>query len=114
VAWQLPAAGRLSAVIFELPPGDMNDLDEFVAENLTEFADPSRPGMHVSPSTDFDIVLEGIVGLELDDGEEILRPGDVAVMNGTVHRWHNRGSVVAKIASITVGAHHDAFPAFPQ
>ena len=105
-----PPPGGCRAVVFELPPGDKNDLDEFVAENLREFADPSRPGMHVSPTIDFDIVLDGVVGLELDDGEVTLHPGDVAVLNGTVHRWHNRGAVVARIAAITVGARHDAFP----
>lgn len=66
--------------------------------------------MHVSPTTDFDIVLSGTVGLELDDGEVTLHPGDVVVQNGTVHHWHNRGSTVAKIAAVTIGAHHDAFP----
>jgi hypothetical protein len=106
-----PPPGGCRLVIFDLPPGADNDLDGFVAENLRDFADPARPGMHVSPTTDFDIILNGVVGLELDEGEVGLHPGDVAVQNGTGHRWHNRGTVVARIASVTMGAHHDAFPA---
>src|SRR3954466_8063233 len=105
-----PPPGGCRLVVFELPPGDKNNLDGYVAENLREFADPVRPGMHVSPTTDFDIVLNGVVGLELDEAEVTLHPGDVVVLNGTMHRWHNRGSVVARIAAVTIGAHHDAFP----
>jgi quercetin dioxygenase-like cupin family protein len=96
-----------------LPPGDAAELDAYVAESLEEFADPARPGMHQSPTTDFDIILNGTVGLELDEGEVVLHPGDVVVVNGTLHRWHNRGQTVATIAGVTVGAHHSAFPS-PQ
>jgi hypothetical protein len=32
------------------------------------------------------------------------------VINGAMHRWHNRGSTTAKVVSVTVGATHDAFP----
>lgn len=53
--------------------------------------------MHATPRTDFDIILNGTVGLELDDGEVMLQPGDIVVQNGTLHRWHNRGSTVARI-----------------
>jgi quercetin dioxygenase-like cupin family protein len=103
-----PRGCRLT--VFELPPGDANQLDAFIAEGMTEFADPARPGMHVTPTLDFDIILQGTVGLELDDGEVVLEPGDVVVQNGTLHRWHNRGSITAMIAVIGVGAQHDSFP----
>ena len=105
-----PPPGGCRLAVFELPPGRDENLDGYVAENLAEFADPDRPGMHVSPTTDFDLVLHGTVGLELDDGEVTLHQGDLVVLNGTFHRWHNRGSTVATIVSVTVGAHHDAFP----
>lgn len=105
-----PPPGGCRFTVFELPPGDETFLDGYVADALTEFADPARPGMHATPTTDFDVVLNGTVGLELDDGEVILEPGDVVVLNGTMHRWHNRGSTVATIVAMTIGAHHDAFP----
>jgi len=48
------------------------------------------------------------LGLELDDGLEVtLGPGDVVVQNGTRHRWHNRGEVVARLLSVTIGARHE-------
>lgn len=64
--------------------------------------------MHRTASIDYDIVLSGTVGLELDNGTEVtLKPGDVVVQNGTRHRWHNRGEAVAQVASVTIGAHHE-------
>jgi mannose-6-phosphate isomerase-like protein (cupin superfamily) len=59
----------------------------------------ARRTMHATPTTDFDIILNGTVGLELDDGKVILQPGDIVVQNGTLHRWHNRGSTVARIVA---------------
>jgi mannose-6-phosphate isomerase-like protein (cupin superfamily) len=47
------------------------------------------------------------VGDELDNGAEVtLKPGDIVVQNGTRHRWHNRGDTVARLLSVTVGAHN--------
>jgi quercetin dioxygenase-like cupin family protein len=109
-----PPPGGCRIVVMELEPGDENPLDGYVTGSMSEFADRARPGMHASPSTDFDVVLEGTVGLELDDGEVTLHPGDIVVMNGTMHRWHNRGPSPAKVVAITVGAHHDAFPTSPS
>jgi mannose-6-phosphate isomerase-like protein (cupin superfamily) len=61
--------------------------------------------MHRTATLDYDIVLDGRIGLELDNGVEVeLGPGDVVVQNGTRHRWHNRGDTVARYMSVTVGA----------
>jgi quercetin dioxygenase-like cupin family protein len=88
------------------PQGD--DFDRFVCDALTPWADPSNPGMHRTPSIDYDIVLTGRVGLELDDGTEVtLGPGDVVVQNGTRHRWHNRGHETARVANVVIGARHE-------
>jgi hypothetical protein len=62
-----PPPGGCRVVVFELPPGETNDLDAYVTESMTEFADPTPPGMHATPTSDFDIILNGTVGLELDD-----------------------------------------------
>lgn len=97
--------------VFELPPGDSREFDQFILDNLGPFADTDRPGMHFTPTLDFEIVLEGSVGLELDDGEVLLSRGDIVVQNGTVHRWHNRGSTVAQIVAVAIGADHERAPA---
>jgi hypothetical protein len=89
--------------VIELPPGGARDLDRFVVESMSEFADASRPGMHATPTVDLDIVVSGVVGLELEDCEVRLEVGDIVVQNGTFHRWHNRGESTAIIAVIAMG-----------
>jgi quercetin dioxygenase-like cupin family protein len=91
----------------ELAPGG-DDFQQYVRDVLVPWADPDNPGMHRTPSIDFDIVLAGTVGLELDYGTEVtLSPGDVVIQNGTRHRWHNRGDGVARVASVMVGGQHE-------
>jgi len=85
-----------------------DDFHEFVRDGLAPWADPDEPGMHRTATLDYDVVLEGTVGLEPDDGAEVtLGPGDVVVQNGTRHRWHNRGDSIARILAVTVGAYHE-------
>ena len=63
--------------------------------------DPSDPGMHATDTIDFEVVLEGTVVLELDDGAEVtLHAGDTVVQNGTRHRWKNPGDTPARMASV--------------
>lgn len=67
--------------------------------------DPNEPGMHTTPTTDFDVLLSGTVVLELDDGAEVtLSPGDVVIQNGTRHRWRNPGTSPAVLITAMVGA----------
>jgi quercetin dioxygenase-like cupin family protein len=102
-----PPPGGCRASVQDLPPGESTEFDEFVNASLAEFAEATRPGMHRTASLDFNIVLEGTVGLELDGEEILLNPGDVLVQNGTRHRWHNRGPGRAKWATVVIGARHD-------
>ena len=108
IAASLPPPGGSRLTIMDIAP-EGDDFDHFVSHALAPWADPANPGMHRTPSIDYDIVLTGTVGLELDDGTEVtLGPGDIVVLNGTRHRWHNRGDVVARVASVMIGAHQEA------
>jgi mannose-6-phosphate isomerase-like protein (cupin superfamily) len=101
-----PPGGCVVAMMEIAPDGD--EFHEFVREGLAQWADPNEPGMHRTPTIDFEVVLEGSVGLELDNGTEvILGPGDVVVQNGTRHRWHNRGTTVARYFAVSVGANNE-------
>jgi len=109
-AWNtvFPPVGGCRLTIFVLAPGGSDDFDQFVATALAEYAVAGRPGLHRSPTIDFDIVLSGEVVLEVEAGQEItLRPGDVVVQNGTRHRWINRGSSEARVAAVLIGAEHE-------
>jgi mannose-6-phosphate isomerase-like protein (cupin superfamily) len=78
---------------------------------LMRYMDPSDPGMHATDTIDFEVVLDGTVVLELDDGAEvILNPGDTVVQNGTRHRWKNPGDKPARLALFICGASHAAVP----
>ncbi len=92
-------------------------LEEAVADiegklpGLLRYMDPSDPGMHATDTIDFEVVLEGTVVLELDDGAEVtLNPGDTVVQNGTRHRWRNPGATPARMAVFICGANHSAVP----
>jgi mannose-6-phosphate isomerase-like protein (cupin superfamily) len=81
-----------------------------VVPGLTQYMEPDDPGMHTTPTVDFELVLSGEVVLELDDGAEVtLRPGDTVVQNGTRHRWRNPGMDPAVMAVFICGAHHERF-----
>jgi len=98
-----PLRGSRCAVMELAPIGD--EFHEFVRTALAPWADQDEPGMHRTPTIDFNFVLDGTVGLELDDGQEVvLETGDFVVQNATRHRWHNRGSDVARVLSIMIGA----------
>lgn len=101
-----PRPGGCALAIMEIAP-EGEDFDEFVVRALAPWADPDDPGMHRTATLDYDVVLDGVIGLELDDGVEVtLRPGDIVVQNGTRHRWHNRGGTIARMLSVTVGAYN--------
>lgn len=48
-------------------PPHCDDFHEFVRKVLAQWADPDGTGMHRTATHDYQIVLEGTVGLELDD-----------------------------------------------
>jgi hypothetical protein len=53
--------------------------------------------IHKSDTVDYGILLEGERVLLLDDGEHLMRPGDVVVQLGNWHGWTNprQGSLMA-------------------
>jgi len=76
-----------------------------LAPGLAESFEIDHPGMHTTDSVDYDVVLEGEIVLELDDGREVvLRPHDVVIQNGTRHAWRNRSDKPAKMLFVLVGA----------
>jgi mannose-6-phosphate isomerase-like protein (cupin superfamily) len=117
-----PPIGGFRFGMFSLPPDStagsefnagagLKDI-EAEAPGLLRYMDLSDPGMHTTDTIDFEVVLEGTVVLELDDGAEVtLHPGDTVVQNGTRHRWKNAGNTVARLAVFMCGAAHAGVPA---
>jgi mannose-6-phosphate isomerase-like protein (cupin superfamily) len=72
---------------------------------MLDVLEPDAPGMHMTDTVDFVVVLSGEAVLELDDGAEVtVRAGDCIVQNGTRHRWHNRTKTPCVTAVALVGA----------
>ena len=115
-----PPVGGFRFGLFTIPPdggaGAPPDLDFAAAmaefeEKLPGLAghmEPEAPGMHTTATIDFEVVLQGSVTLELDDGAKVtLDVGDTVVQNGTRHRWSNAGTEPAVLAVFICGAEHD-------
>lgn len=64
---------------------------------------PARhPFMHRTETIDYGIVLEGEITLIVDEGETVVRAGDIVVQRGTNHAWANRSGRTCRIAFILV------------
>ena len=63
-----------------------------------------HPGMHRTKTIDYAIVLSGEITAVLDEGEVLLKAGDVLVQRGTSHAWSNRSDRPARIAFVLIDA----------
>ena len=96
----------------EFPPGVGGEVrdNEAVLRDFGIGADvarghpPRHPAIHRTRSVDYVTVLEGEIHLLLDDGEVLLKAGDVVVQQGTNHAWINRGSATCRLAMVFLDA----------
>lgn len=61
-----------------------------------------HPGMHRTATVDYALLLEGELTAIMEDGETVMRAGDVLIQRGTNHAWANRSGKPARIAFILV------------
>ena len=61
-----------------------------------------HPGMHITATVDYAIVLFGEITAIMESGEKILYAGDVLIQRGTNHAWANRSDQPARIAFILI------------
>jgi mannose-6-phosphate isomerase-like protein (cupin superfamily) len=64
--------------------------------------DPMR---HKTNTVDYIIVLKGEIYAIMDEGETLLKAGDILVQRGTNHSWSVRGNEPCIVAAILVNAH---------
>jgi quercetin dioxygenase-like cupin family protein len=57
---------------------------------------------HRTDSLDYGIVLSGEIVMQMDEGEVLLRAGDMIIQRGTMHNWVNRGSEPYFIAFVLI------------
>ncbi len=63
-----------------------------------------HPGMHKTDTIDYAIILEGEIWSVMDEGETLMRAGDVLIQRGTNHAWANRSSKTCRIAFVLMDA----------
>jgi hypothetical protein len=64
--------------------------------------DAVHPGMHTTESIDYAIVLQGEIYAVMEEGEKLMRTGDVLVQRGTAHAWSNRSNEFARICFVLI------------
>lgn len=64
--------------------------------------DSRHPGMHVTDTVDYAILLQGELIAILEEGETVMRAGDILIQRGTNHAWANRSQSIARIAFVLI------------
>lgn len=109
----LPPSGGTVLRIIDIPP-ESKDPEERRKQTAAVFAamfpDATRhdhqlerhPGMHITDTVDYAILLQGELVAIMDEGETVMRAGDVLIQRGTNHAWANRSENIARIAFILI------------
>lgn len=95
-----PDKERLAALEKERAAGD----DGSGRSAALDRANPRHPGFHKTSSVDYATVLSGEIHALMDEGEVLLRAGDVLIQRGTNHAWSNRADEPAYVAFVLVDA----------
>ena len=59
---------------------------------------------HRTNTVDYAIVLEGEIWALVDEGEVLMRAGDILIQRGTAHAWANRSNKTCRMAFILIDA----------
>ena len=65
---------------------------------------PRHAGFHKTATIDYAIVLSGEIYAMMDEGEVLLKAGDVLIQRGTNHSWSNRTDAPAVVAFVLIDA----------
>ena len=106
-----PKNGNILRIIdFPPEPKDPAERQRRIAATFgTIFTDAAHdkregkhPGMHTTRTVDYAIILEGEIWAVMDEGETLMKAGDVLIQRGTNHAWANRSDKTARIAFVLI------------
>jgi hypothetical protein len=107
-----PKGGGTILRIIDFPPepGDPEELGRIIHATFGgmyqdaqhDTRDRKHPGMHRTDTVDYAIVLEGEIYAVINEGETLMRAGDVLIQRGTNHAWANRSKQTARIAFVLI------------
>lgn len=90
--------------IVDFPPDDAYDekqLQRFLDDSGVRDKSGSRHfWFHKTESLDYAIVLDGEIWALLDEGETLMRTGDVLIQRATNHSWANRSNKPCRMAFV--------------
>ncbi|MBL8665443.1 MAG: cupin domain-containing protein, partial [Candidatus Odyssella sp.] len=55
-------------------------------------------------SVDYIVILSGEIWALMDEGEVLMKPGDVLIQRGTNHAWSNRSDKPCRFLAVLVDA----------
>ncbi|WP_114950957.1 cupin domain-containing protein [Sphingosinicella terrae] len=106
--------------VLDIPPDDPGLAETTAEQARAHFAEVGAAGaashsgegsrhahMHRTETIDYGIVLEGELVLIMDEGETVVRAGDIVVQRGTNHGWANRSDRNCRIAFILIDGEYD-------
>lgn len=90
--------------IVDFPPDESYDkkkLTQFLDDHGVRDKNSARHfWFHKTESLDYAIVLEGEIYALMDEGETLMRAGDILVQRATNHSWANRSGTVCRMAFV--------------
>jgi len=95
-----PDTERLAAIARE----DALPDDDSGRAAATDRNNPRHAGFHKTNTVDYAIVLSGEIFAMMDQGELLLKAGDVLIQRGTNHAWSNRTDAPAVVAFVLIDA----------
>jgi len=94
--------------IIDFTPDSAQQPDPHELERRGARTSPERsakhPGFHVTDTVDYALCLEGEIWAVLDEGETLMKAGDVMIQRGTYHAWSNRSGQPCRMAFVLIDA----------
>ncbi|SEB25094.1 cupin domain-containing protein [Variovorax sp. YR216] len=95
--------GSLLRVV-DFPPDESYDTKELARflddHGVRDKSDARHFWFHKTESLDYAIVLEGEIYAMMDEGETLMRPGDILIQRATNHSWSNRSGKPCRMAFV--------------
>jgi mannose-6-phosphate isomerase-like protein (cupin superfamily) len=96
-----PDSKRVAALRTDHTAHDSNAKSEGYVRDV---ANKRHPGFHKTATIDYAVVLSGEIYALMDEGEVLLKAGDVLIQRGTNHAWSNRTEQPCNIAFVLIDA----------
>ncbi|MGS0891192.1 cupin domain-containing protein [Burkholderia stagnalis] len=87
----------------EIAAREAHDMFTELYPDATRNSDKDQPaGMHATETVDYAIVIEGEIHAVLEQGETLMRAGDILIQRGTRHSWSNRSDGNARVVFVLI------------